>query len=150
MPSPHLRFKLWAIMLAIAAAALLLAQFKAWHNASPPVATVVGSTFNFGTMPQRAKGRHTFTIRNDGPTPLRLQLCSTTTHMPGVYELVNGKRSSSLSKRAVMVVPGSNATICMEWETRDFEGSFSKGSTFFTNDPTKPYLALVVQGSVTK
>ena len=96
IPSPHLRFKLWEIMLMIAAAALLLAQLKAWHNARPPVATVVGSTFNFGTMPQRAKGRHTFTIRNDGPTPLRLQLCSTTTHMPDVYELVNGKRSSSL------------------------------------------------------
>ena len=55
MPSPHLRFKLWAIMLAIAAAALLLTQFKAWHNASPPVATVVGSFLTSAPCPNMPK-----------------------------------------------------------------------------------------------
>jgi HYDIN/CFA65/VesB family protein len=146
---PRPRFKLQTLVLAITAAALLLAQFKTWLYPDPPTATILRPTFHFGTMIQHAKGRHAFTFQNDGSTPLRLNLCQTTTHMSGVYTLVNGKKSS-LWNQAVTIVPGGSTKIFMEWETRECEGSFSKGTLLLTNDPTKPDIRLTVEGTITK
>jgi hypothetical protein len=143
-----MRFKLRTLTLLIGAAALLSTWLKMVLDPAPPVAAVIGPTFRFGTMPQNAKGLHAFPIRNDGGTPLRLQFSASTVDMYAVYTLVSGKRVYPVKGGAVTVNPKRTVNIFVEWETRQYNGQFRKGVTFLTNDPSRPEVMLIVEGTV--
>ena len=145
-------------MLSVAAVALLFAWLKALLYPGPPAAVIApgppaaviaAPTFRFGTMPQNAKGRHAFAFKNDGGSPLRLVAARTSGSKYDIYILVNGKKVYPV-EGAVMIPPGGSEDVFLEWETRRFQGRFYKGVKFLTNDPTRPWVDLIVEGTVTK
>jgi hypothetical protein len=44
--------------------------------------------------------------------------------------------------------PGESTTIDLEWNTKDFENSYSQGAAFGTNDPSRPVFRLTVAGKI--
>ena len=67
----RLRLTVSGLMLAVALAAVLLGGTRELTRA-PEAVVVGGPVHNFGSMPPRATGRHSWIIRNAGRAPLRL------------------------------------------------------------------------------
>jgi hypothetical protein len=147
MPLPRPRFRLRTQALSIGAIALLFACLKIFLYRATPVATIIGANFGFGTMPQNARGRHAFAIKNDGDAPLRLQLSEWTVPDPYVYTWV-GRKKVFPKDGDVMVERKGEVSIFIEWETRQYNGEFCKRATFLTNDPGQPRVNLIVGGSI--
>lgn len=105
-----------------------------------PKAIVEGEfTFNFGTLPQRTTGKHTWVVRNEGEGDLELSMISSTCSCT----LAKFKNGSSAT-----IKPGQSDTIDLEFETRMNNGPYEKGATIGTNDPNLPQFDLHVVGKV--
>jgi len=105
-----------------------------------PKAVVDGElTHNFGTMAQETKGEKVFTIKNEGEGDLVLtkgaSTCSCT--------IVNFKQGEE-----AVLKPGKSQEVRLTWETRDFNGKYTKGASILTNDPQHLKLDFVVEGTV--
>ena len=97
------------------------------------------TTFNFGTMPQRATGTHTWKIKNEGPGDLEIWMKSSTCSCT-LAKFKDGK--------GTIVKAGETSDIDLEFETRENNGKYEKGADIGTNDPRMPSFALRVQGQV--
>ena len=95
--------------------------------------------FNFGTMPQRATGKHTWKIKNEGPGDLEIWMKSSTCSCT-LAKFKDGK--------GTIVKPGETSDIDLEFETRENNGNYEKGADIGTSDPSMPSFALRVQGQV--
>jgi hypothetical protein len=69
--------------------------------------------------------------------------------MYGVYVSANGKKGFPVRDGALTVDPAGTMNIFIEWETRQNDGRFVKGARFTTNDPIRPEVNLIVEGTVT-
>lgn len=157
--STMLRWFLIAILVAgIAMAAIIAPQMlsKSSNSASDdlkfptktaevtgpaPVATVDHEPLHkFEPMPQNAEGKHVWKISNTGKADLELtkgpSTCSCT--------IANFKNDES----KFVLKPGESTEIELKWETRQNNGEFKKSASVLTNDPTKPSVEFVVQGTV--
>jgi hypothetical protein len=114
----------------------------------PPKLVLVGPPeFNFGTMPKRTDGAHSWEVKNVGAGVLDLWLeetsCSCT-----VAKLADEKLTGAGgAKKTVKIPPGKSTQIEVSWETRDWN-SFGQTVTLGTNDPEKSTITLIVRGKV--
>ena len=124
----------------------------------PPKLEVVGSPeFNFGTMPKRSNGAHSWEIKNVGEGVLDLWLeetsCSCTVAKltdDTDKEKVKGREprpAPAGEKKIVKVPPGMTTPLEVTWETRDWT-NFGQTVSLGTNDPDRPSFALVIRGKV--
>lgn len=99
----------------------------------------------FGSVGTGAKGSHVFTIRNVGDGPLTLtpgaSSCSCT-----IGE-IGGATGSGPEARAV-VPPGGSAPVTVQWTGKGPGGPFRQQVTILTDDPRRPEIPLVVEGTV--
>lgn len=115
---------------------------KTVENTGPaPVATVDHEPIHkFETMPQNAEGKHVWKISNTGKVDMELtkgpSTCSCT--------IANFKNDES----KLVLKPGESTEIELKWETRQNNGEFKKSASVLTNDPLKPSVEFVVQGTV--
>jgi hypothetical protein len=99
----------------------------------------------FGTLGLGAKGRHVFTIRNVGAGPLTLtrgaSSCSCT------IGDIGGENGTAPDARRV-VPPGGSAAVTVQWTGKGPGGPFRQQVTILTDDPRRPEIPLVVEGTV--
>jgi len=110
-----------------------------------PRAEAAATQHAFGTVGTGAKGSHVFTIRNTGRAPLTLtrgaSSCSCT-----IGE-IGGAEGKGADARAV-VPPGGSAPVTVQWTGKGPGGPFRQQVTILTDDPRRPEIALVVEGTV--
>ncbi len=99
----------------------------------------------FGTIGTGATGRHVFTIRNAGTGPLTLtrgaSSCSCTIGDLG------GTDGADPAARTI-VPPGDTAPVTVQWTGKGGGGPFRQQVTILTDDPRRPEIALVIEGTV--
>jgi hypothetical protein len=110
-----------------------------------PRLVVVGSEMHdFGSMDLWAKGKHTFTVRNDGTEALRLVMgkptCSCTALGAGNKKLEEGD--------VLELKPAEERNLTLDWEIKSSQEQFSQSAPFTTNDPIRPSLVLAIVGHV--
>ncbi|MFM9059403.1 MAG: DUF1573 domain-containing protein [Planctomycetaceae bacterium] len=114
-------------------------------DAAAPRAEIDETLHAFGTIGTGAKGRHVFTIRNAGAGPLTLtrgaSSCSCT-----IGDL--GGAGGTEPDATVVVAPGADAPVTVQWTGKGSGGSFRQQVTILTDDPRRPEIALVVEGTV--
>lgn len=113
--------------------------------ATAPRAEIDATVHAFGTVGSGAKGRHVFTIRNAGAGPLTLtrgaSSCSCT-----IGEL--GGAAGDGPDATAVVPPGESAPVTVQWTGKGGGGPFRQQVTILTDDPRRPEIALVVEGTV--
>lgn len=97
------------------------------------------TTFEFGTLPQRTTGKHSWKVENKGKGPLELWMISSTCSCT-LAKFKNGERA--------IVPPGETTEIDLEYETRENNGGYEKGAEIGTNDPDLQSFSLHVRGRV--
>lgn len=101
-----------------------------------PVARVSETTHDFGMLDPHATASHTFTVHNDGDSPLELSIYDST------CKCTVGK----LKQR--FVDPGNSTSVTLTWNTGYQVDSYQQSVTLMTNDPSKKMLKLNVRGKV--
>lgn len=104
---------------------------------APRAIVVNGERHDFGSMSRGALGQHTFVIRNDGATPLKLAkknvTCKCTTFKIDKEELA----------------PGETTNVYLEWRPAAEELHFEQSAEVLAeNDPLRPVIALTISGRV--
>jgi hypothetical protein len=114
-------------------------------DADAPRAEADETVHAFGTLGLGAKGRHVFTIRNVGAGPLTLtrgaSSCSCT------IGDIGGENGTAPDARRV-VPPGGSAAVTVKWTGKGAGGPFRQQVTILTDDPRRPEIPLVVEGTV--
>ena len=114
-------------------------------DAAAPRAEIDETTHAFGTVGAGAKGRHVFTIRNGGAGPLTLtrgaSSCSCTIGDLG------GADGTGPDAKAV-VPPGAAVPVTVQWTGKGGGGPFRQQVTILTDDPRRPEIPLIVEGTV--
>ncbi|GAC1466333.1 MAG: hypothetical protein NVSMB9_06770 [Isosphaeraceae bacterium] len=95
--------------------------------------------YEFGTLPQRTTGAHSWVVKNEGKADLKLWMISATCSCT-LAKFKDGKTAT--------VKPGESTEIGLEYETRDFSGDYEKGAEIGSNDPDLPQFSLHVHGKV--
>jgi hypothetical protein len=109
-----------------------------------PVAQVVEDlVYNFGALPQKYNGKHTWTFKNAGPGPLELrgagQTCSCTA------AAVFGKEND----KEIVVQPNETFPVEVDFDTKDWnKDKWTQSVTVATNDPEHPTFVLRIEGIV--
>lgn len=136
-----------------AATATLQAALRPWQVAgfrpeparrtAVPRAEADETVHAFGTMPADGSGSHEFVIRNAGAAPLTLtrgaSSCSCTI---GGFAADAGDATG-----AAVVPPGGSTPVTVQWKGKG-SGPFRQQVTILTDDPRRPEIALVVEGTV--
>lgn len=109
-----------------------------------PRVEVPETQFAFGTVGVGAQGSHPFIIRNVGDAPLELTKgatsCSCTV---GDFE-----ESEGGSNDVKIVRPGESTKLRVQWRGKGDGGPFRQQASVLTNDPSRPQIAFVVEGTV--
>ena len=109
-----------------------------------PTVDVPETQFAFGTVGVDAKGSHEFLIRNMGEAPLELTRGATScTCTVSDFEEAEGGSSS-----AKVVPPGGTTKLKVEWRGKGDGGPFRQQASVSTNDPRRPQIVFVVEGTV--
>ena len=135
--------------------ATLEAAMRPWRagdfaiaNASPngpaPKVEVPETQFTFGTVGVGAKGTHEFIIRNVGAAPLELTKGATSC----TCTVSDFEESEGGSKDAKVVRPGESTKLQVQWRGKGDGGPFRQQASVLTNDPARPQIAFVVEGTV--
>jgi hypothetical protein len=109
-----------------------------------PKAEIAETTFNFDKMESGATQRRDFPVKNTGKAPLSIEFVSHTCKCTTVE--LNGKKVEPGA--AVVVAPGEQAVVMLEWQAKVPAGPFRHGATFTTNDPMQSRLELQVEGEI--
>jgi hypothetical protein len=109
-----------------------------------PRVEVPETQFAFGTVGVGAKGSHEFLIRNVGEAPLELTKGATScTCTVSDFEEKEGG-----STGAKVVPPGESTKLNVQWRGKGDGGPFRQQASVLTNDPARPQIAFVVEGTV--
>ncbi|OUT66148.1 MAG: hypothetical protein CBB70_10580 [Planctomycetaceae bacterium TMED10] len=105
-------------------------------NTGPKV-VVSSDTHAFDRMYQNQTGTHTFVLRNEGLSDLKI---------------IPGKPSckctvSKVSRRTIP--PGETAKVTLTWKTGKSKGKYRKRAPIKTNDPAQASIQLKIEGTVT-
>ena len=113
-------------------------------SGSAPQVDVPETLFAFGTVGVGAKGSHEFVIRNTGSAPLELTKGATScTCTVSDFEVSEGG-----SKDAKVVQPGGSTKLNVQWKGKGDGGPFRQQASVLTNDPARPQIAFVLEGTV--
>lgn len=109
-----------------------------------PQADAAETHFFFGTVGVGAKGFHEFVIRNTGSGPLELTRGATScTCTVSDFDETEGG-----STGAKVVPPGESTKLKVQWRGKGDGGPFRQQASVSTNDPRRPQIAFVVEGTV--
>lgn len=101
-----------------------------------PKAVVDKSVHGFGVVDPTVDCRHTFTIRNEGESPLELAKGATTC------------KCTTSEVPAAPIPPGMAASITVASKLEKEEGEFSYAALILTNDPANSTIELRIRGAV--
>jgi len=109
-----------------------------------PTVDVPETHFAFGSVGVGATGSHEFVIRNTGENPLELTrgVTSCTCTVSDFEESEGG------STTAKVVPPGGSTKLKVEWRGKGDGGPFRQQASVLTNDPRRPRITFVVEGTV--
>ena len=106
-----------------------------------PYLTVDNEHYDFGVLENGEEGEHAFVIRNEGDSPLEIEL----------LEISCKCTSSDLAAgRKVVIEPGKTFDVKLSWHANSSSGVFRQAAKLATNDPRRPQMHLVVTGKVVK
>jgi hypothetical protein len=109
-----------------------------------PQVEVPETQFAFGTVGVGAKGFHEFVIRNAGAAPL--ELTKGTTSCTCTVSDFDETEVGSTGKK--VVPPGESTKLKVQWRGKGDGGPFRQQASVLTNDPSRPQVAFVVEGTV--
>jgi hypothetical protein len=111
-----------------------------------PLNFMVRETILVGAMSPETMGEHLWPIANDGRIPLKcFPVCSGFgCRLRGI---VDG-HERWIDGKGMMIPPGGEADIVIEWRTGKLPGPFSNYAILGTSDPRFPQIRLTVEGSV--
>jgi hypothetical protein len=113
----------------------------------PPKLELVGApVYNFGILPRRTEGAHSWEIKNVGRGPLEIWLDGSTCSCT-VAKLRSEPAGEGEAKKTVVVQPGQATPIEVSWNTKEWQ-EFAHAAYLGTNDPASPSLTLTVRGKV--
>jgi hypothetical protein len=161
--------KSWIILIVLAVAItsigtvawpFLMADSSAGHPNFPapaaaddlaPVLEIEGSlTHLFGVMAQRTPGSHPWLVKNTGKGVLELRgsstSCSCTTS--DLFEEVKEVDGKKKIGREIKINPGESKKISLSWNTKTFNDHYRQFVKVATNDPLRPEIELVVEGTI--
>lgn len=99
----------------------------------------------FGTVGVGGSGTHDFVIRNAGSGPLTLRRGATScTCTISGFESADGDESAAEK----VVPPGGMTKVTLQWKGRGAGGPFRQQATILTDDPRRPEVVFVVEGTV--
>jgi len=120
------------------------------NDATSPRAEADETTHSFGTIGAGAEGEHLFTIRNAGTAPLVLSRGATScTCTVSGFEPGDSAHDGEAASAEKTVPPGAATSIRVTWRGKGPGGPFRQQATILTNDPRRPEIAFVVEGTVT-
>lgn len=101
---------------------------------------------DFGVMPQMASNQAEFIFRNNGDGVLELRKGDSSCKcMIGQF---SGAKSSDSAR--MQLNPGEETVITLAWKTEGQEGPFRHRAEIRSNDPARPIVNLVVNGTLTR
>lgn len=109
-----------------------------------PQADAPDTHFFFGTVGVGAKGFHEFVIHNTGSGPLELTRGATSCSCT-VSDFDETEGGSTGVK---VVPPGERTKLKVQWRGKGDGGPFRQQASVSTNDPRRPQIAFVVEGTV--
>lgn len=113
-------------------------------DGSGPRAETVETTFAFGTIGTGETGSHEFVIHNEGAGPLTLTKGATSCTC--TIADFDGARGDD-PQAAKTVPPDGSTRVRIEWKGKG-AGPFRQRAAIFTNDPRRPEIEFVVEGTV--
>lgn len=121
------------------------ASLAATPTDDAPVAEVPETRHTFGTVGAGAEGSHEFVIRNAGSVPLALTRGATSCSCT-VSDFESAEGGDELARKEVR--PGEETRVRLTWRGKGPGGPFRQQATVFTNDPRRPEIAFVIEGTV--
>jgi len=109
-----------------------------------PTVDVPETQFAFGTVGVGATGFHEFVIRNTGEAVLELTRGATSC----TCTVSDFEQSEGGSSNAKVVPPGGSTKLKVQWRGKGDGGPFRQQAGVMTNDPRRPQVAFVVEGTV--
>jgi hypothetical protein len=110
-----------------------------------PRAEVPETRHAFGTIGTGGTGSHEFTVKNTGDGPLTLRK-GTTSCTCTVSDFDSDTGGSPDGTK--VVPPGGDTRIRIQWKGRGAGGPFRQQATILTDDPRRPELAFVIEGTI--
>jgi hypothetical protein len=110
-----------------------------------PRAAPVETRHAFGTIGTGMKGSHRFEIRNAGGGPLTLSRGSSSCSCT-VSDFESDAGGSPDSKKVVL--PGESTFVTVTWQGKPPGGPFQQQVTILSDDPRRPEIVFVVEGTV--
>lgn len=109
-----------------------------------PIAETPETRFEFGTVGVGATGSHQFVIRNAGGKALELTRGTTscTCTLSDFEEAEGGSAGTKL------VPPGESTSLKVQWRGKGDGGPFRQQASVLTNDPRRPQISFVIEGTV--
>jgi hypothetical protein len=101
-----------------------------------PKAVIDATDHDLGVVDPKDACEHTFVIRNEGRSPLRVEHGGTSCKCT-MSELRDG-----------YVPPGKSVAVRVASKIRQTEGSFAHSATILTNDPRNPSISLMIRGTI--
>lgn len=95
----------------------------------------------FGTVGTGAKGSHAFAVRNAGSGPLSLKRGATSCTCT-----IAGFEGGTDDR--IVLPPGAVTQVRLEWQGKGPGGPFRQQATILTDDPRRPEVVFVVEGTV--
>lgn len=106
------------------------------------VAEVDETIHSFGTLPVGETSTHEFVVRNSGTAPLTLTRGATSCSCT-----VSDVGAADADGRSV-VPPGGKTTVKLQWTGKGTGGPFRQQASIFTDDPRRPEIVFVVEGTL--
>ena len=111
---------------------------------SVPRVEAPSTQYSFGTMAEGAEETHEFIIGNSGEANLTITRGATSCSCT-VSDFEDSAGGDSDGEKAV--APGAAARLRLRWRGKQ-GGPFRQQATVFTNDPRRPEIAFVIEGTV--
>ena len=114
-------------------------------SAEAPQADVSETAHAFGTIGAGQEGSHEFVIRNAGAGPLTITKGATSCSCT-VSDFDTSDGAADGARK--VVEPGGETKVRLKWRGKGSGGPFRQQATVFTNDPRRPEIAFVIEGTV--
>ncbi|MFM1902948.1 MAG: hypothetical protein RLZZ440_848 [Planctomycetota bacterium] len=113
--------------------------------ADAPRVEVAETTYAFGTVGTGETGSHRFEVRNAGGGPLTLRKGSSSCSC--TVSDFDAESTEGEEPRRV-VPPGESSLVTVQWKGKPPGGPFRQQVTVLTDDPRRPEIVFVVEGTV--
>ena len=97
---------------------------------------VDNANFNFGVIKPGDKAAHDFVIKNTGKSDLL------------IHKVQPSCGCTIATLKSNVLKPGESTTVSISFDSKGKDGAIEKYISIFSNDPTKPSLALYIKGTI--